>query len=122
MQENFQKGIEKPFLILKAINIESDLKSLQTYYYIHTILADIKRDIMENDLHDVFLCPFKFDDNGVPNTSDYLNLLDVIGALKIETVEKATALYKLKYPHKYNFQNIVWSGDKILNFCENKLH
>ena len=98
MKENFQKGIEKPFLILKAINIESDLKSLQNYYSVHQRLADLRRDIMDNNPHNISLCPFKFDKNGFPTTSKSLDLPDGIVALNIETVEKATDFDQLKPP------------------------
>ena len=69
MQEHFQKGIDNPFSVLKAISVESDLNSLQTHYYVHQRLDDIKEDIIENNLYNVFVFPFKFDNNDVPNTS-----------------------------------------------------
>ena len=47
--------------------------------------------MMNNDLHNIFLYTFKFKDNGVPNTSEYLNLLDVDGAQKRERRQGACA-------------------------------
>ena len=74
---------------------------------------------MDNNLHNISLCPFKFDKNGFPTTSKSLDLPDGIVALNIETVEKATDFDQLKPPpHKYHLQNIVWSGDKIINSCD----
>ena len=105
-------------MIFKAIIVEYDLKYLHNYYSAHQSLDGIKKYIMENDLYDVFVCPFKFNENGVPTTGKYLNLLDGIWALKIETVKKATALYKLNTFHKYYPQTIFWSGDNIINSCD----
>ena len=83
MQEHFQKCIEKQFLILKGVRVKSDLKSVQNYYSAHQRYADIKKYMMDNFLHDIFECTFKLNENDVPTTRDYLNLLDDIVALKI---------------------------------------
>ena len=53
---------------------------------------------MDNNLHNISLCPFKFDKNGFPTTSKSLDLPDGIVALNIETVEKATDFDQLKPP------------------------
>ena len=46
-----------------------------------------------------------------------MNLLGGIVFPRIETVDNYTYFYKLKSPHKYYLQNIVWFGEKILNSC-----
>ena len=111
----FQKGIENPFSVLKAISLEYDLKSLQTYYSVHQIISDLKKDIMKNYLDDIVVFTFKFDGNGIPPNSKYLKILDGIGYTRIEKVEKDTAFYRLKSPHKYHLQGIFWYGYNIID-------
>lgn len=121
MRENCQKGINQKFTVIRSVSVDSNLESLKGTHHVRTLLLDLKHSIEENDMHDVFVIPNSFDENGKPTSTDSTNILEGIGSLKISTVETAMKMYIRRSPKQYHIENAKWSGDKILNSCDEEL-
>ena len=121
MRENCQKGITQKFTVIRPVSIDSNLESLKGTHHVRTLLLDLKRSIEENDMHDVFVIPNSFDENGKPSSTESTNILDGIGTLKISIVETAMKMYIRRSPKQYHIENAKWSGDKVLNSWDEEL-
>ena len=121
MKDNCKKGISDLFTVIRPVSIDSDLESLKGTHHVRTLLQDLKRSIIQADMQDVFVIPHSFDADGKPNTLSFTNMLDGIGSLKEETILSAMKFYIRKSPKTYHVENAVWSGEKILNSCDEEL-
>lgn len=121
MQDNCKKGISDPFTVIRPVSIDSDLESLKGTHHVRTLLQELKHSIIQADMQDVFVIPHSFDADGKPNTMSFTNMLDGIGTLKDDTVLMAMKFYIHKSPKTYHVENAKWSGDKILNSCNEEL-
>lgn len=121
MQDNCKKGISDPFTVIRPVSIDSDLESLKGTHHVRTLLQELKHSIIQADMQDVFVIPHSFDADGKPNTMSFTNMLDGIGTLKDDTVLMAMKFYIHKSPKTYHVENAKWSGDKILNSCDEEL-
>ncbi|GFH61162.1 hypothetical protein CTEN210_17638 [Chaetoceros tenuissimus] len=121
MKDNCKKGISDPFTVIRPVSIDSDLESLKGTHHVRTLLQELKRSIIQADMQGVFLIPHSFDADGKPNTMSFTNMLDGIGTLKEESVLMAMKFYIRKSPKTYHVENAAWSGEKILNSCDEEL-
>ena len=121
MIEKCCEGTEVKFGLLTPISEDSDQERLDKTYSVITRLKQLKENIIESDMEDVFVIPTSFDSNGLPDKAESVNLLDTCHGVTMEQVKKATALYALKSSAGWHPQNILWSGKKILNSCESNL-
>ena len=114
------KGIEFKFDLLEPLK-ESDTERLKQSYNVDLRKKEIKKALEEDDMEDVFNIPLSFDSNGVPTSSESVNILETIHGVSLETIKKSSELYALKSSQSYHPQNIIWSGKKVLNSCTSAL-
>ena len=118
MVETCKKGIDNKFALLEPITEDSGVERLKLSYNVLTRLIQLRKEMENCDIDDVFIIPISFDGNGIPDTTDHINLLETDHDLTLDLVKQASALYALKSPLEYHPQNVAWSGDKVLASCE----
>ncbi|GFH50565.1 predicted protein [Chaetoceros tenuissimus] len=121
MKDNCKKGISDPFTVIRPVSIDSDLESLKGTHHVRTLLQELKCSIIQANMQDFFVIPHSFDADGKPNTMSFTIMLDGIGTLKEETFIMAMKFYIRKSPKTYHVEDAVWSGEKILNSCDEEL-
>jgi hypothetical protein len=121
MVEKACEGVDTKFCLLEPITETDGPERLKKSYNVMTRMKELKKSLQENDMDDVFIIPKDFDDDGVPTSNEYVDILDTIYGITIEQVTTASALYALKSSASWHPQNIAWSGKKILASCEDDL-
>jgi hypothetical protein len=88
--------------------------------------SDLQTHIDQNDMGDIFTIPNIFVRDSttghyVPSTTaTAINLFTDANLVNLETVCHATAYFN-RYGTSYHGENILWSGEKILNSCDTSL-
>ena len=121
MVEFCKQGLTDKFSLLEPITEDSGPERLAKSYDVLTREQALQKGIEERDMEGVFKIPLTFDDNGIPNSRKFVNLLDTCHGVKLEQVKKASSLYALKSSAEFHPQNISWSGKMILNSMETDL-
>ena len=109
------------FALLEPFDQDAGLERLKKSYNVMTRRDELKKEMEDADMDDVFHIPLEYDDNGIPSSSKTINLLDTSHGVDLDQITKASALYALKSPAEYHPQNNAWSGEKILASCEDDL-
>ena len=121
MVERCQKGMTTKFALLEPLDQDAGLERLKKSYNVMTRRDELRKEIEDADMDDVFHIPLEYDENGIPTSKKSVYLLDTTHGVDLGQVIKASALYALKSPVEYHPQNISWSGEKILASCEDDL-
>ena len=113
------------FTLLKGIDEKATMEHLESVYSVVTRFKDLRTQMVATDLVDVFTIPSLFidDSSGVIKPSAAAVAVDLFSdsaKVDIEVVKQANA-YFLKYGVEYHGENVVWSGEKILNSCDTQL-
>jgi hypothetical protein len=120
------EGMKAKFTHLKPIDEKASVEHFEAVYSVVTRFEDLSYQMGKNDMSDVFNIPsdFVFD----TSTQSYVpaahaksvNLFSDANNIDIETIKRANA-YFLKFGADYHGENIIWSGEKILNSCDTEL-
>lgn len=121
MVEKACEGVDTKFCLLEPITETEGPERLKKSYNVMTRMKELKKSLQENDMDDVFIIPKDFDENGVPSSNEYVDILNTIYGITIEQVTNASALYALKSSATWHPQNVAWSGKKILASREDDL-
>ena len=119
------EGMSSKFTLLKGIDEKATMDHLESVYSVITRFEDLKTQITANDTIDVFTIPSEFvtntDGDLEPSAaSEALDLFTQANRIPLQTVQEANAFY-LEFGEDYHGENIVWSGQKILNSCDTEL-
>ena len=76
MIERCQKGITSKFALLEPLDQDAGLERLKKSYNVMTRRDELKKEIEDADMDDVFNIPLEYDDNGIPSSSKFINLLE----------------------------------------------
>lgn len=120
------EGMKAKFTHLKPIDEKASVEHFEAVYSVVTRFEDLNYQMGKNDMNDVFNIPsdFTFDANSqsyLPSAhARSVNLFSDANNIDIETIKHANA-YFLKFGADYHGENIIWSGEKILNSCDSEL-
>lgn len=125
VRDNAIKGMTTKFTHLKSIDEKASIEHFEAVYSVITRFEDLSNQMIKNDLIDVFSIPSSFVLNSsndyVPSsTATPIQLFSDAKQVDLDTVRHANAYY-LKFGADYHGENIVWSGEKILNSCDTDL-
>jgi hypothetical protein len=124
--DNAVEGLENKFTQLQSIDEKSTLNHLKKVYSVVNRFADLQHQVEQNDMCDVFTIPSQFTLN--PTTGHYIpspsataiNLFTDANLVSLEIARHANA-YFAQYGASYHGENVLWSGEKILNSCDSSL-
>jgi hypothetical protein len=120
------EGMKDKFTQLTSIDEKSSVDHLAKVYSVVTRFADLEKLMVQNDMDNVvFTVPSEFVDNDsgemIPSSSAVpIKLFSESNTVDMETGKRANA-YFLKFGTEYHGENVVWSGQKILNSCDQAL-
>jgi hypothetical protein len=122
VRENCVKGIPNKFTQLKLINENSPIDHFESVYSVVTRFDDLQDALRRNDMLDVFTIASEYnaDGSGPTTTAVEINLFHDIKNTDLSIVKLANQ-YFMEYGKDYHGENCVWSGEKILNSCDNTL-
>jgi hypothetical protein len=126
VRDNAIEGLESKFTQLQSIDEKSTLDHLKKVYSVVNRFADLQHQVEQNDMGDVFTIPSEFTLD--PTSGHYvpsphakaINLFTDSNVVSLITVRRATA-YFTRFGTTYHGENILWSGEKILNSCDTSL-
>ena len=125
VRDNAVEGMSSKFTLLKGIDEKATMEHLELVYSVVTPFEDLRTQIIANDMLDVFQVPSDFTkvaDSYLPlRTATQMDLFKDVNKIELETVQHANAFY-LEYGQEFHGENVVWSGEKVLNSCVSELH
>ena len=126
VKESTVAGMESKFTQLKEIDQNASVEHFKMVYSVITRFEDLQAQMIKNDLADVFTIPSAFSYDTITNsyvpasTASSINLFSDASQVELSTVRYANA-YFMEFGKEYHGENIVWSGEKILNSCDAEL-
>ena len=101
------------------------MEHLEAVYLVVTRFEDLKTQMIANNMADVFTIPssFSLQTNGtyIPDANaTEIDLFTETTKVSLDIVQKATA-YFIQFGKEYHRENVIWSGEKILNSCDGEL-
>ena len=122
VRENCTKGINNKFTQLKSIDENSPIDHFESIYSIVTRFDDLQDSLRVNDMLDVFCIASEYNDDGSGPTRSAveIDLFHDIKSTDIGLVKLANQ-YFMEWGDDFHGENIVWSGEKILNSCDEGL-
>ena len=91
---------------------------LDNVYSLALRVRKFREDCIRHDMHDVFeTLPF-LDDGKLADNAKPTSLFDNYKDVSLENVRKSTRLYYEHASEEYIIENLVWSGEKLLNSCK----
>jgi hypothetical protein len=125
VRDNAIEGMKTKFTHLKAIDEKASVEHFEAVYSVITRFEDLSNQMIKNDMIDVFSIPSSFvlnsSNNYVPSPSATpMKLFSDANKIDLDTVRRANEYY-IKFGADYHGENVVWSGEKILNSCDTDL-
>lgn len=119
IRESCVKGIENKFTQLKAIDENSPIDHFESVYLVVTRFDDLQQSLRSNDMLDVFIIgsEYELDGSGPSRTATEIDLFHNIKSVDINVIKMASQ-YFIEYGDTYHGENVIWSGEKILNSCD----
>ena len=120
------EGLPSKFTLLKGISETATMEHFESVYSVVTCFEDLKTKIVDSDMIDVFSILSLFTEDSGTGTflpsggATLLDLFTEASKVSLDLVQKANAFY-LEFGQDYHGENIVWSGEKILNSCDTEL-
>ena len=121
MIEKCCEGIKDAFRLMTPIDENSSQESFDRAYNVILKWKQLQEFMVAMDMEDVFVIAKSYDEDGLPNTEECVNLLETCHGVTMDIVLKGSALYALKSAADWHPQNILWSGKAILNSCHESL-
>ena len=122
VKESCIKGIENKFTQLKPIDENSPIDHFESVYSVVTRFDDLQQALQKNDLIDVFTIASQYKTNGSGplQNAKQVDLFHNIRETNLATIQLANK-YFIEYGEDYHGENVIWSGEKILNSCDSTL-
>jgi Zinc knuckle len=125
--ERARAGLEAKFAILPVITDASSKESLKALYNVTARIEDFRRAVMAYNMQDVFMIPTRMEYDShygtyVPTAdSETKDLFTDYKEISIETVKRYTDFLTRVSSDSFMIDNLMWSGRKLLNSCEESL-
>ena len=121
-----ETGLENKFDLMPSIQIDDDLEQLKNVYQILMSIEQFKRELHNYDLTDVFLIPNSMTYQSASNEywpatgAGPIDLFANYGDADLTLVRQVSEFQMLR-GQDYHAENLIWSGTKLLNSCEDRL-
>ena len=122
-------SIPSKFKLMTVVDESSAVADLQSIYSIQVRLRELRKDLLQNNLMDVFSVFSAWEPTIRPGNSILMpttdvshrhSLVDKYNVTSFENVKRTNAFYML-CGADYQVENLRWSGEKILASCEDAL-
>lgn len=119
IRESCTKGIENKFTQLKSIDENSPIDHFESVYSVVTRFDDLQESLRKGDMLDVFTIGSSYaaDGSGPTSVATEIDLFRSVKSTSLSVVKLANQ-YFMEYGEDFHGENIVWSGEKILNSCD----
>jgi hypothetical protein len=122
-----EEGMDDKFKLMEPIadGTKASADQLKTIYSVQRRIDEFKSMLQAFDMDNVFTVPsvFSEDENGDDRLAATARKLDLFTSnqdVSLEVVKKAS-VYRATFGQDYHVQNLLWSGTKLLNSCDEKL-
>jgi hypothetical protein len=122
-----ETGLEEKFTMMEPlIGSKASREQLKSIYSVTMRIEEFRRSLQAFDMEDVFLIASAYVVD--PTTGDFvpemgsrpINLFTSLSDVDLETIKNASA-FSTHYGQDFVLENLLWSGAKLLNSCEDKL-
>lgn len=122
IKEKCVEGIKNKFTQLKPIDENSPIDHFESVYSVVTRFDDLQQSLRTNDMLDVFTIAsgYKVDGSGPLAVATSIDLFHDIREIDLGITKMANQ-YFIEYGEDYHGENVIWSGEKILNSCDSTL-
>ena len=122
VRENCISGISNKFTQLKSIDENSPIDHFESVYSVVTRFDDLQESLRKSDMLDVFTIAsaYNADGSGPTSIATEIDLFRAIKSTDLAIVKLANQ-YFMEFGDEFHGENIVWSGEKILNSCDTTL-
>ena len=122
VRESCTKGIVNKFTQLKAIDENSPIEHFESVYSVVTRFDDLQESLRVNDMIGVFTIASSYERDGTGPSAGAtpIDLFHNIKTADMEVIKLANQ-YFMEYGKDYHGENVGWSGEKILNSCDDAL-
>jgi len=126
-----EEGLTSKFTIMKRLNTSDDdntlnKEALKSVYSVTIKIEEFRKSLAMYDMSDVFLIANKYDWNRDEDEyrpaigASACDLLTSYADVDLETVKRGSE-YFARRGQDYHAQNLLWSGTKFLNSCDDEL-
>ena len=122
VRESCTKGIDSKFTQLKAIDENSPIEHFESVYSVVTRFDDLQESLRVNDMIGVFKIASKYNEDGTGPSANAtsIDLFHDVQIVEMDTIKLGNQ-YFMEYGQDYHGENVTWSGEKILNSCDDTL-
>jgi hypothetical protein len=122
-----ETGLEEKFTMIEPlIGTKPTKEQLQSIYSVTMRIEEFRRSLQAFDMEDVFVIANEYDIDAT--SGDYkpatgsrpINLFTSIQDVDLNTLKNASA-FSTHYGQEFVLENLLWSGAKLLNSCDDKL-
>ena len=94
---------------------------LDNVYSLAFRISQYRKECLRYDIYDIFeILPF-LDDDELATNAQPRNLFDNYKDISLNQVRRSTRMYYELGSEDYIVENLVWSGEKLLNSCDEEL-
>ena len=125
-----EAGLESKFMLMAPLaDTKANKDQLESIYFLTMWVEEFHKSLQAFDMDNVFTITSEYI-NEVKNNVTYkipgpraavINLFMMHSKVDLETVKHASEFVALQGDANYLLQNLIWSGTKLLNSCDDKL-
>ena len=130
LKSKAEDGLENKFMLMAPFaDTKANKDQLESIYSITMRVEEFHKSLQAFDMDDVFNIASEYVDE-VKNDVTYkipgpkaavINLLTMHSKVDLDTVKHASEFVALQGDADFLVQNLIWSGTKLLNSCDDKL-
>jgi hypothetical protein len=126
-----EEGMETKFSLFQPVDSEDidneGSKLLNQTYSVTMRIEEFRRELKRFDLEDVFTIASSYAPNANFDGDEFpeagarpIDLFHSYNDVNLETIKKASTFF-MERGQSYHVENLLWSGTKLLNSCDEKL-
>jgi hypothetical protein len=122
-----EEGMDDKFKLMEPIadGTKASADQLKTIYSVQQRIDEFKSVLQTFNMDDIFTIPSEFSANAsgderLATSARKVDLFISNQSVTLEVVKKASVYYAT-YKKDYHVKNLLWSGTKLLNSCDEKL-
>jgi hypothetical protein len=122
-----EEGMKEKFKLMEPImeGAKASRDQLKSIYSVTLRVEEFRRSLQSFDMDDVFVIPSKFErkDDGEDWPTADATTINLFSAGKnvSDLVVKTASTFMMKRGQEFHVENLLWSGAKLLNSCDDKL-
>jgi hypothetical protein len=121
-----EEEMKEKFKLMEPImeGAKASRDQLKSIYSVTLRVEEFRRSLQSFDMDDVFIIPSKFErqeEEDWPATDATTINLFTAGKNVSDLVVKTASTFMMKRGQEFHVENLLWSGEKLLNSCDDKL-